>query len=347
MPFLRPITIVGGGLAGLALGIGLRRRGTPVTVWEAGGYPRHRVCGEFMNGRGRQVLAGLGLGELLSEAGALPASEAAFFEGNRASPARPLIPPAICLSRYTMDALLAREFRASGGELRERARWTAEHEDEGVVRASGRRTQPVVNGWRWFGLKVHARGVRLVAAVEMHALEDGYVGLCRLPGDKVNVCGLFRRRAGLDSPAPLPRNLLTGRTGSVLRVRLAGAEFDDDSFCSVAGLALRPARAAARADCCIGDALTMVPPVTGNGMSMALEAAEIALEPLSAWSRGELDWTRARQTIAQDCDRAFARRLAWARRLQWLMLTPLARGKLGALALRSESLWRLLFAQTR
>ena len=132
-----------------------------------------------------------------------------------------------------------------------------------------------------------------------------------------------------------------------MHARLAGAEFDDDSFCSVAGLALRPARAGARAECCIGDALTMIPPVTGNGMSMALEAAEIALEPLSAWSRGELDWTRAQQTIAQDCDRAFARRLAWARRLQWLMLTPLARGKLGALALRSESLWRLLFAQTR
>jgi len=52
MPSCKPITIVGGGLAGLTLGIGLRQRGVPVTIWEAGKYPRHRVCGEFISGNG-------------------------------------------------------------------------------------------------------------------------------------------------------------------------------------------------------------------------------------------------------------------------------------------------------
>ena len=49
------LTIVGGGLAGLTLGIGLRQRGVPVTVYEAGRYPRHRVCGEFISGRGQKT----------------------------------------------------------------------------------------------------------------------------------------------------------------------------------------------------------------------------------------------------------------------------------------------------
>ena len=53
---MKPITIVGGGLAGLTLGIGLRQRGVPVTIWEAGRYPRHRVCGEFISGNGQAVL---------------------------------------------------------------------------------------------------------------------------------------------------------------------------------------------------------------------------------------------------------------------------------------------------
>ncbi|MDB6025304.1 MAG: putative electron transfer oxidoreductase, partial [Verrucomicrobiales bacterium] len=44
----RPITIVGGGLSGLTLGIALRQRGIPTTIWEAGRYPRHKVCGEFI-----------------------------------------------------------------------------------------------------------------------------------------------------------------------------------------------------------------------------------------------------------------------------------------------------------
>lgn len=344
---LKPITIVGGGLAGLTLGIGLRQRGVPVTVWEAGGYPRHRVCGELISGRGQEVLARMGLRDLFLEAGAVPAADAAFFEGSRASPARRLCPPALCLSRFTMDALLAGRFRGCGGDLREHARRAESSAGEGVVFATGRRRWSPANGCRWFGLKAHASGVRLSAALEMHALDDGYVGLCRLAEDKVNVCGLFRRPAGTGAPQPTWRELLRGPPGSCLRRHLAEAEFDDDSFCSVAGLTLRPRRASRQPECRIGDALTMIPPVTGNGISMALEAAELAAEPLSGWSRGELAWEQATRAVARACDRAFSRRLAWARWLQWLMFTRIARGRLGALALRSDSLWRLMFARTR
>jgi menaquinone-9 beta-reductase len=348
MPALKPVTVVGGGLAGLTLGIGLRQRQIPVTVWEAGGYPRHRVCGEFISGRGQAVLSRLGLRALFIEAGATTAPDAVFFEGKRASPKRVVDPPALCLSRFTMDTLLADELRTLGGELREHTRWRGADTDEGVVRASGRRTEPVVGGCRWFGLKAHARGARLAASLEMHALEDGYVGLCRLPGEKVNVCGLFRRRAKRGgSGVPSWRSLLSGPAGSALYERLAGAEFDGDSFCSVAGLTFRPGRASEHDGCCIGDALTMIPPVTGNGMSMALEASEIAIEPMAAWSRGELNWNRARRAVATGCDRTFARRLAWARWVQWLMFTPLTRGRLGTLALRSNWLWQLMFSRTR
>ena len=69
----------------------------------------------------------------------------------------------------------------------------------------------------------------------------------------------------------------------------------------------------------------MIPPVTGNGMSMAFESAEIAIEPLTRYSRGEISWAQARDTIARKCDAAFAERLTWARRLQWLMFSPVLR----------------------
>ena len=143
------------------------------------------------------------------------------------------------------------------------------------------------------------------------------------------------------------RDRLLGQPGSPLRERLAGSTFDEDSFCAVAGLSLRPEQAAARSGLCIGDAITMIPPVTGNGMSMAFESAELAVAPLAAWSRGDISWADARRKIARDCDAAFARRLAWARWLQRLVLTPSLQNPLVTLAARSDWFRRLAFEKTR
>jgi 2-polyprenyl-6-methoxyphenol hydroxylase-like FAD-dependent oxidoreductase len=347
MPAPKPITIIGGGLAGLTLGIGLRQEGIPVTIWEAGHYPRHRVCGEFISGRGQDVLARLGLRESFSQAGSVLARTAAFYLGQAGSPVRLLPAPALCLSRFAMDALLADRLRQMGGELRENARWREDDFGEGIVRANGRRRQPGADGCRWFGLKVHARNVPLAADLEMHSSRTGYVGFCRLPDGEVNVCGLFRQRASKPDESQSWKDLLRGQAGTPLRERLAGAALDERSFCSVAGFSLRPHRAAAWSECCIGDALTMIPPVTGNGMSMAFESAEMALGPLADYSCGESSWSQARESVAAACDRAFVRRLAWARWLQWMMFTPLLRGWPGSVALHSEGLWRTLFVRTR
>ena len=340
------VTIVGGGLAGLTLGIGLRQRGVPVTIWEAGHYPRHRVCGEFISGDGQRSLARLGLLDELRNAGLFTASSAAFFAGKRVVPARPLPEPALCVSRLVLDDWLADKFQRLGGELRPGTRWAFDF-GRGVVRATGRRATPVVAGWRLFGLKVHARGVALEADLELHFVPAGYVGLCRLPGGEVNICGLFRSQTTVPDLTHHWRDWLGGPPESALHARLAGAQFDATSFCSVAGLCLRPRQASHRSVCCVGDALTMIPPVAGNGMSMAFESAELAVEPLGSFSRGDLTWAQAQRAIAAACDARFASRLRWATWLQRALFQPAARSALLFLAARSAWCWRGMFARTR
>ncbi len=134
---MKPITIVGGGLAGLTLGIGLRQRGMPVTLEEAGHYPRHRVCGEFINGRGLETLERLGLRDLIDHAGAMGANTAAFFATTRSTGPQRLPTPAICLSRFTLDATLAKKFRALGGELLEGVRREGKDNSEGICSGDG------------------------------------------------------------------------------------------------------------------------------------------------------------------------------------------------------------------
>jgi 2-polyprenyl-6-methoxyphenol hydroxylase-like FAD-dependent oxidoreductase len=186
----------------------------------------------------------------------------------------------------------------------------------------------------------------LEADLEMHVSSAGYVGVNRINSGEFNVCGLFRARRGDPRQGSRPE-WLRGEAGSLLYERLNAAQFDERSECSVAGLSLRPQRATTKKECCVGDALTMTPPITGNGMSMAFESAEMAIAPLAAYSRGGLNWTQARERIALACDAAFTRRLAWARLLQWMMFSPLLRGGFGSILLRSECLWRFLFAKTR
>jgi len=343
---MKPVTIVGGGLAGLTLGIGLRQRDVPVTLWEAGAYPRHRVCGEFISGRGQQSLQRLGLLELLQSAPTTHAKDAAFYLGAAGSRPSRLPEPALCISRFYLDELLAGEFQRLGGELRvhERSRETA---GSGIVRATGRRPETAEGGWRWFGLKVHARDVELTADLEMHFVPNGYVGLCRLAGGEVNICGLFRSRKPMPDLAQTWRNRLCGPDGSVLQGRLANVEFDEASFCSVAGLGLHKRRASDREECAIGDSLTMIPPVTGNGMSMAFESAELAIEPLAEFSKNGISWEQAQKRIAAACDARFARRLSWAGMLQRALFIPWLRPVLFQAVSHADIAWRSLFERTR
>jgi flavin-dependent dehydrogenase len=339
----KPITIVGGGLAGLSLGIGLRRRDIPVTIVEAGHYPRHRVCGEFINGRGRGALRELDLEPGLYQAGAREAKSAVFHSTRATGRPHPLPEPALCLSRFILDQFLAKEFCRLGGRLEEGRRWL-EPCGEGVVRGTGRR---VATNSRWMGLKAHARNVALEADLEVHLCANGYIGLCQLNENVVNMCGLFRAPG---AEAQLGRNWKTwlrGSPGSKQWERLGGAKFVEESFCAVAGLDLAPAKSAELSECCIGDAITMIAPLTGNGMSMAFEAATLALPPLQNYSRGEIEWKAARAAVAKACDEAFAPRLRWSRALQKVTLCPGLNDLAVAVAGRWPWLWRQLCERTR
>ena len=317
---MNEITIIGGGLAGLRLGIALREREVPVTIYEAGHYPRHRVCGEFISGAGQEFVANLGVQTR-------PARIAAFVSGEQ-SRRFDLPEPASCVSRYELDQALADAFCAAGGKLICGTR--SQLHGEGVVHATGRRAHAVEDGWRWFGLKAHATGVDLEADLEMHLVPHGYIGVCRLPGEHINVCGLFRKRTGDTGHVTL-----AGSLGS----RFGGAHWVEDSQVAVSGLCFCPPHT--NGECHIGDAHAMIAPLTGNGMSMAFESAEAAMNPLLGYAEGRARWS---QTVEQ-IHRALAQfraRLTWGKWLQRAAFHPWLLPLCSQAALR-----KLLFAATR
>ena len=321
---MKAITIVGGGLSGLTLGIGLRRRGVPVTIHEAGHYPRHRVCGEFISGRGLESLKRLGIWSLLEKLNARSASSVAFQHQGRSFPPRQLPKAAVCVSRFHLDFALAEEFRRLDGELRTGARWTQTFDAEGLVRGTGRRVHGSQSGWHWYGVKAHARNLALNADLEMCFFPHSYIGLCRLPDEEVNVCGLFRRRRGDKAPPGFLPDLVSA-ADDCLSERLSRAAWDADSICSVGGLPFSEEAGGRPRECSIGDAFGFIPPLTGNGMSIAFESAEIATEPIVRFASGTETWERARAKIAAELRNRFKRRLQRAGWLQWAVFNPLFR----------------------
>jgi menaquinone-9 beta-reductase len=312
----REIRIIGGGLAGLTLGILLRRDGIPVQLHDAGTYPRHRVCGEFISGRGIEILRGLNLSNFPVRAA--EARTVRFFNVNSSSPVLDLPEPAVAVDRATLDEQLAREFERSGGQLLLNSRWTESFTTPGLVRATGRRLQrDAANGL--LGVKAHARDVALTSDLELHFSDAGYIGLSRQPNGAVNVCALFKNRDSLkparESSAPNFSELFTRSMGEPIAERLRAAKFDPATFAAVAGISFRR-ESAITDECRIGDSICMIPPMTGNGMSIALESAAIAAPFLRGYSFGHADWPETGQRIARACDRAFARRLAAAGLLQ-------------------------------
>ncbi|MBS0630414.1 MAG: NAD(P)-binding protein [Verrucomicrobia bacterium] len=324
MTALRPIEIVGGGLAGLSLGLALRRTGVPVTVLEAGTYPRHKVCGEFIAGLSGKPIARLGLAPFLTDA--LRLGEIAWFIDGKVARHQSLPAPALGLSRHTLDARLAAAFTAAGGTLRTHTRATLDPAPGRVI-ATGRRRE---TDSPWIGLKVHALGLPLARDLELHLGADAYVGLARLPDDRVNICGLFRRRELCAKGSDLLLGYLQAAGLVALAKRIVN--IDTQSFSAVVALGFDARLPAYDGTLRLGDAGALIPPFTGNGMAMAFQSAELALDPLLAYARGDTAWPDACLAVHRALRRHFRLRLAAAHTLHPFLHHPPRQRTLARLA---------------
>ncbi len=303
---MKTVTIIGGGLAGLSLGVALRKNGVPVDLHEAGDYPRHRVCGEFIGGVSDETLRELGVDSALEDAEKLETH--VWYRGKARLHKGRLPVPARGISRYRLDDRLRRLLTDSGGRVLTRSRFMDDG-GEGRVWCSGRIPQP----GEWIGLKAHFSDLVMESDLEMHVASNGYIGLARIQPDTVNVCGLFRLRREISGQDMLERYIVAGGLFA-LRERLRRAVGKEDTRSAIAGFRLgwqseRPDRLT------LGDARAMIPPFSGNGMSMALESAAVAAPFLKAYAEGALCWEGVASQVARTMRSRFSSRMNFARAL--------------------------------
>ncbi|MCH8474667.1 MAG: hypothetical protein LAT55_05500 [Opitutales bacterium] len=315
---MKEVRIEGGGICGLALGQALAAEGVPVTLIEKGHYPRHRVCGEFLAGITPKTLRILGLDDLFAE---VPiARTVSWFKGETCVSTHTLPQGVPCQSRYVLDLELARRLTEAGGILR-----TGERIDprkpaqEGTIRSLGKASGKS----SLLGLKAHFSNLSLQADLEMHLGDQAYVGLSRVEEGFVNGCGLFTQKRGLQAKKDgwLPAYLRASGL-ELLAERLEKAKLRPGSFCGVSGFTFgRPANRmdSPSSALLLGDCHAMIPPFTGNGMTMAFESAALAFPGLLEYSKGLQDWQTTLERLSAKRDRSFNGRLHRAIWLQNLL----------------------------
>jgi flavin-dependent dehydrogenase len=167
----------------------------------------------------------------------------------------------------------------------------------------------------------------------MFTSPSGYIGLAKIEDGRVNICGLFkmRRPSGAKGSTLLLAMLRQSRLDA-LAERLETADIDEASFCGVAGFQIGQQVGPTFS---IGDAASMIPPFTGNGMSMAFESAECALQPALDYATGRKSWLEAACASTASQASRFKRRLASATILHHLLTNSTALRITGALARRN------------
>ena len=223
------VLVAGGGPAGAAAAIHLARRGHDVLLCDAARFPRHKICGEYLQPAAYADLERLGAAGAIEALHPLrPAGMAVVsrdgtkalgrFGASASSPPGPARggPTSLSLQRYHFDAALLRVARDAGvavrqgervdgfrrardgaftialssGQVRARAIVGADGRNSLVARRLGMRLGP--GRHRRWAVMGHYRGVRTPEDHgEMIATSYGYCGLNPLPEGLCNVCLVF------------------------------------------------------------------------------------------------------------------------------------------------------------
>jgi len=313
----------------------LRRAGLPVTILERGSRGREKVCGGCLNQRGATVLRRAGLEAVLE--GAPPLSHAELRVGRRTVLLNGDFGYAI--SRKRLDAVLAHQIEADGTALRFNTSVRRLDAAGEVMLSSGTvlKSRTIINaaglngramtaaerpqGRIGLGAEVTDTSYDLeLGSVRMIFFREGYLGLVRCSASRLIIASaihpeMLRRRK--EPFAAVDRGLLP--------------HFDPDSLLATPRLtgSAQPAEGAIFS---VGDAASYIEPVSGLGMTWALEGAEALSEVLLETSLHERPaaWRRRYRS-------AVGSRQIWTSIMQRTISTP-ARMELAAAVLSRSAL---------
>ena len=309
-------------------------------------FPRDKVCGEFLSWDATPLTDAIGLTSLLDGHGC-PRITTCRVVGSRGASEFTFPFPARGVSRMLLDDSLVRRAAVAGATLFNRhavsgvaeapaGGWTISltlRDDAGSTRIHA---GSVIGAWgRWgridrdlhrafvsaprrrhFGFKRHAiaesypRGSEVI---ELHPFHRGYLGVSSIEGGRTNLCGLVDESRIRTLKGGWPTFIEALREERAPLARLWSEHSEAGDFLSSDPVIFGGKEPSMGSMIFVGDASGMIDPLTGNGMTMAMQSGALAFCTIA--ESGGNDWDHQWREF-------FRRRIAWSRVAATLLTRP-------------------------
>ena len=292
------VVIIGGGLAGLASALHLSQKGLSVTLIEKSGYPRHKVCGEYVSNEILPYLHWLNADISKLEPVTINKFEFTTRKGKTASANLPL--GGFGVSRYQLDNFLYQKAVTNGCTIvkemvtdvsfdNDLFTITTTHQvlsAKIVLGAFGKRSNIdqvlsrdfFVKKSPWLAVKAHYKGDFANDLVALHNFEGGYCGVSKVENDIINICYLadyatFKQYKNIEE---YQRNVLY--KNKHLKAVFENSTLLFDKPITISQISFDKKQPVENHILMIGDTAGLIHPLCGNGMAMAIHSAKIASE---------------------------------------------------------------------
>lgn len=285
------ILIVGGGLAGLSLAILCAKSDLKVLLIEKGIYPRQKVCGEYISMESYDFIKELGVP--LEELEVPIIKKFILTNPFNKEATTQMSVGGFGISRYYLDEKLAQLALQAGVEiltetkaqkiepLEKGFRVTTQKGEvvasEWVVGAYGRisgfEPKQFVSNNEFIGVKYHIDKGPADDTIEIHSFKGGYCGVSKVEKGKYNLCYLARAfdfkecKGNIDLFEQYMKS-----QNPFLAERLSANKLFDPVFTSKLYFGVHEDPKVNYPQ--VGDAAGFIPPLTGNGMSLAFRSAK-------------------------------------------------------------------------
>ncbi len=292
----KDIIIIGGGLAGLFTAIDLSKKGLDVLVIEKNSYPKHKVCGEYVSNEVLPFLNTLEFDPFKLNAKKISKFLLSTSSGKILKADLPM--GGFSLSRYAFDTSLAEIAKENGAlMLNDTVLNVRFHKDafslttkngknynaKIVIGAHGKRSNLdkklnrnfIRKNSPYLAVKAHYKSDFPEDLVALHNFKGGYCGLSQVENKHVNACYIadytsFKKYKNVDDfqKQVLYRN-------PHLKTFFENAIPVFEKPLTISQIAFSSKKLIEDHVLMCGDSAGMIHPLCGNGMSMAIQSAQV------------------------------------------------------------------------